>query len=345
MTAASQALRILLLAPPHATGSTTYGLRDLFVSVGRDWDMVMTGKPGRPLFETFIVGRQAGAVQGGNGTVLHAELSMEESPQPDVVIVPEVLLPPRGFEANDFVEECEWLRSQYASGAVIASACSGAMLLAHAGLLDGLEATIHWAYADTLRRLFPNVTVREARTLVAAGPGQRIVTAGGGASWHDLGLYLIARFAGVEEAVRMSKIHLIEWHAQGQLPFAMLARGRQTEDSVIARCQEWLADNYAQPNPVSAMMSLSGLAERTFKRRFAQATGQSPIEYVHTLRIEEAKQMLERTDRVIEAIAEEVGYEDGSFFRRLFRRQVGLTPAEYRRRFATLPRANMLGTP
>jgi transcriptional regulator GlxA family with amidase domain len=81
------------------------------------------------------------------------------------------------------------------------------------------------------------------------------------------------------------------------------------------------------------MVRLSGLPERSFKRRFQMATGMAPLDYVHTLRLEEAKQMLEATDQPIEAIANEVGYEDAGFFSRLFKRNVNLTPAQYRRRF------------
>src|SRR5690606_32934508 len=88
--------------------------------------------------------------------------------------------------------------------------------------------------------------------------------------------------------------------------------------------------------PVAAMVQRSGLPERSFKRRFAHATGMSPLEYVHTLRLEEAKQMLESGALPVEAIANEVGYEDPGFFSRLFRRHVGMTPAQYRKRFGAL---------
>jgi transcriptional regulator GlxA family with amidase domain len=87
------------------------------------------------------------------------------------------------------------------------------------------------------------------------------------------------------------------------------------------------------------MTKLSGLSERSFKRRFAKATGMTPIEYVQTLRLEEAKQILETTDLAVEAVANEVGYEDPSYFGRLFRRTVGLTPAQYRKRFGSLRKA------
>jgi transcriptional regulator GlxA family with amidase domain len=124
----------------------------------------------------------------------------------------------------------------------------------------------------------------------------------------------------------------------GQQPFARLARSRQVDDALIAGCQVWIAEHYHEPSPVAAMVRLSGIAERSFKRRFQRATGMGPLEYVHTLRLEEAKQMLESGDAPIEAIANEVGYEDAGFFSRLFRRNVNLTPAHYRKRFGSLRR-------
>jgi transcriptional regulator GlxA family with amidase domain len=213
------------------------------------------------------------------------------------------------------------------------------MLLAQTGLLDDHDATTHWAYCDVMRARHPRIRVHPQRALVVSGEGQRLVMAGGGTTWLDLALYLISRHAGLEVAMQTARINLIEWHEIGQQPFARLARSRQCEDAAIARCQTWIAQHYPEPAPVAAMVQLSGLPERSFKRRFQQATGMSPLEYVHTLRLEEAKQMLETSDAPIEAIANEVGYEDAGFFSRLFRRQVALTPAQYRRRFGAMRRA------
>jgi transcriptional regulator GlxA family with amidase domain len=123
------------------------------------------------------------------------------------------------------------------------------------------------------------------------------------------------------------------------LPVSSLACSRQVEDRHIAAIQEWIAENYAHPAPVAAMVDMSPLPERSFKRRFTQATGFTPLEYVHALRIEEAKQFLETTDLAIDAVADEVGYDDGSFFRRLFRRKVGLSPHAYRLRFSSFRKA------
>jgi transcriptional regulator GlxA family with amidase domain len=190
-----------------------------------------------------------------------------------------------------------------------------------------------------MERRYPKVRVHAQRALVVAGDEQRLIMAGGGTSWLDLALFLIARISNVEAAMQVARIHLIDWHVVGQQPFARLARSRQNEDALIARCQGWIAENYSVAGPVAQMTRLSGLAERSFTRRFRDATGMAPLEYVHTLRLEEAKQMLETGDAPVEGIANEVGYEDAAFFSRLFRRKVGLTPVQYRRRFGSLRRS------
>lgn len=329
---------VAILAFPEATASLVYGLYDIFLSAGRDWGLIVDGRPGPSLLKPRIVARKAGPMQVANGVTLVAEAAFDDIDIPQVVCVPEVAVPPGQPLEGRFSEEAAWLQRCHASGATLATACSGALLLGEAGLLKGQEATTHWAYCDTLAQRYPGVTVRPQRALVVSGEG-RLVMAGGGSSWLDLALYLIARTAGIEHAMHTARINLIDWHDIGQQPFARLARSRQSEDAVIARCQTWIADHYHEPSPVAAMVRLSGIAERSFKRRFLQATGMSPLEYVHTLRLEEAKQMLEATDEPIEAIANEVGYEDAGFFSRLFRRSVGLSPALYRKRFGGLRKA------
>jgi transcriptional regulator GlxA family with amidase domain len=124
----------------------------------------------------------------------------------------------------------------------------------------------------------------------------------------------------------VAKAYLIDWHDAGQQPFSSLLVSRQISDKLAGRCQEWAADHYADSAPVAAMTRLSGLPERTFVRRFAKATGLSPLDCIHALRFEEAKQMLETGEAPIESISQQMGYEDASFFGRLFRRKVARHP-------------------
>lgn len=336
MPTSTPGITVAILVFPETTASVVYGMYDLFLSAGRDWSVLTEGKAGPEMIRPVVAARRAGPLTVSNNVRMFADTSLEDCPAADVVCVPEVNLPPGEPLGERFHEEIEWLRRRYAEGATLAASCSGSMLLAETGLLDGWDATTHWGWCEILRNRFPKVTVRSQRALVVTGDGQRLIMTGGGTTWLDLALYIIARTVGLDDAIKVARVNLIDWHHSGQQPFARLARTRQVEDAVVARCQTWIAENYDQRNPVTAMVRLSGLAERSFKRRFQQATGMSALEYVHALRLEEAKQMLESGDLSIEAIANEVGYEDAAFFSRLFRRKVNLTPAQYRKRFGAL---------
>jgi transcriptional regulator GlxA family with amidase domain len=331
--------RVAILAMPDTTASVVYGLYDLFMSAGRDWGLLVDGRPGPQMIEPCVVATTRETFVAANGVPITPQLTLEDCPWTDVICVPEVAVPPGASLDDRFTREVAWLRDRYDAGVTLATACSGAVLLADAGLLDGQEATTHWAYGEVLRRRAPRVRLRLEAALVTAGEAQRLVMAGGGTSWLDLGLYLIARYAGVQTAMDVARVNLIDWHDVGQQPFARLARTRQSEDAVVGRSQEWIADHFRDRSPVAGMVQAAGLPERSFKRRFRRATGLAPLEYVQTLRLEEAKSLLERTELPVEAIAEEVGYEDAAFFGRLFRTRVGLTPAKYRRRFGALHRA------
>lgn len=331
-------LRVALLAVPESTASTLFGMYDLLAGAGRDWAMI-TGE-GQPaaLVEPVIVSRDGQPIATANGITISPGSSLELVGTVDVVAIPDLFVLPEDDLAGRYESEAAWLAKLYREGTTLTAACTGALLLAESGVLDGHDVTTHWAYCDVMAVRYPAVRVQPNRALVTSGEGQRLILAGGGTSWHDLALYLVARFVSVDEAMRLARLHLLDWHHVGQQPFATLSVQRQATDALIAKCQAWIAEHYDTEAPVTAMVAESGLAERSFKRRFTRATGMSPLEYVHTLRLEETKQMLEVSDLPVEQIAQEVGYEDASFFGRLFRRKVGLTPAQYRRRFQSLRR-------
>lgn len=325
--------RFAILALPETAPGAFYALFEVLVSVGRTWEQLTGERAEAPQLDPVIVTRDGRPLIGAYGVPIAPHAGLIDA---DVVIVPDLVLPDPLDPEPRWGVELAWLRERHAAGAVICSVCTGSVVLAASGLLDGHEATTHWAAVDLFRARFPKVKLVPQRILTAAGPGHQIVTAGGASSWEDLALYLVARFSSGAEAVRISKIFLLGDHTDGQLPFAGARRPRRHDDATIAAVQEWLAHNYHRSNPVARMIGLSGLTERSFIRRFQNATGYRPMEYVQTLRIEEAKQMLESTQTPIEAIASEVGYEDSHFFRRLFKRAVGVTPSEYRRKFASI---------
>jgi transcriptional regulator GlxA family with amidase domain len=328
-------IAVALLAMPGVTAATLYGFHDCFSGVRRDWSLLHGGHAESP-FLSKVVSRDGQPVAGANGVRIFPDASFATCGPVDVVCVTDIAVPPGVPLGSTYDAEVDWLRERHAEGAILASSCSGAVLLARTGLLEGLDATSHWGYCDALRREFPGTRWFPERGLLFTGAGQRIIMAGSGIAWHQLVLALISRFAGAEAAMQVARINLIDCATTSPIAYASLRHGAQAGDPAVAAAQAWAAQHYQHDTPVAQMVAIAGLAERTFKRRFLQATGMAPLDYVHHLRLEEAKQMLESDDASIESVAAEVGYRDASFFTRLFRRKVMMSPVEYRRRFGAL---------
>lgn len=325
-------IRISLLATLDNSATVLFGLYELFAGVGTVWPMLMGEDDPGAAFTVEIVARSKTPFRCHTGVMIEPHATFGERRHTDVVMVPDVVLHPDDDPHGLWPEETAWLADQAEQGALIASVCTGSIMLAEAGLLDGLPATVHWAYHDMIARSYPKVRLMSERVLVPAGPGHMIVTAGGSSSWEDLALYVVWRFCGEAEALRTAKVFVIGDRRDGQLPFAAMNARRKHEDAAIERVQDWIAEHYAEPNPVASMVRRSGLAERTFKRRFRAATGYAPVEYVQALRIEEAKHLLETSDLSADEVAHDVGYDDPASFRRLFKRLTGITPGRYRQR-------------
>jgi len=334
-SAALAPVSVALLVTVESTPSVLYGMSEVFSAVGRAWEQ-LTGEPsGARRIEPRFVAATLDPVTTPWGTRVLPDACFEEC-TPDVVLVTDLAVDMTADPRGRWPAAARWIRQQYECGAVIGSVCTGSVLLADTGLLDGRPATTHWSAGPLFHRWYPEVELHEERMLVPAGPEHRVVTSGGYASWADLVLYLIARFCGREEAVRIAKIFILGDRGDGQLPYSSMIRPTGHGDGTIEHCQEWIAHHYAAPNPVRGMQARSGLPERTFKRRFRAATGYTPIEYVQTLRIEEAKHELETGDAPVDEVAAAVGYQDSASFRRLFKRMTGVTPARYRQRFASI---------
>jgi transcriptional regulator GlxA family with amidase domain len=325
---------IALLAAPETSPSVLYGLYDVLLSVGAVFPDMTMGAPGEALLDVRIVAAEAEPFRCFGDVLVEPHAAIDSIDRVDVVIVCDMYTPIDTAPRGRYPREIDWLRRMHASGAVIASVCTGSVMLAEAGLLDGRQCAAHWAYRDLFREHYPEVKYNEGSILNLTSEPDGVVTAGGVTAWHELALYLIARLCGPEHAMRTAKVYLLAGHEDGQLPFAAMSRRIQQRDAVVGRCQTWIAQNYACANPVAAMAEQSGLRQRTFARRFRSATGHRPIDYVHALRVEEAKQIIETESTGIDDVGYRVGYEDPTFFRRLFKRSTGLTPAAYRRKFA-----------
>jgi transcriptional regulator GlxA family with amidase domain len=324
---------IVLLAAPETSASVLYGLYDVLLSVGAVYPDMVAGAPGKELLDVRIVSADGRPFRCIGNIPVEPHAAIDDLVEPDAVIVCDMYTSIYDVPKGRYPREAGWLRQKHGDGALITSVCSGSLLLAEAGLLNGHEATAHWAYRDMFQRHYPKVSFRSESVLCLAAEGDRIVTAGGVSAWHDLVVYLIARFCGYRHAIQTAKVFLISGHSEGQSPYSVMTRPMESADGPVSDCQDWIADNYATTKPIEQMVKRSGLNTRTFSRRFRAATGLSPIEFVQAIRVEEAKQMLEADALSIEEIGASVGYEDPASFRRVFKRNVGQSPAAYRKKF------------
>jgi transcriptional regulator GlxA family with amidase domain len=323
----------VIVAVPETAGSALYGMLDVLLAAGNIWQTLARTEPPETLFRVRIISETSAPFVCGNGIPVNPELSVADNPNAAIVILPELWLGPDEHLQGRYPELMNWIRQQHGAGAAIYSACSGSVMLAETGLLDECEATSHWGYQDLFRKYYPKVRFRPEPNLAFADAEGQIVTAGGTTSWHDLAIHIISRHCSPGEALRIAKVYLLKWHGEGQLPYETLVRNNPHADSVVHDCEKWLAEHYKEQGTVQRVVEQSNVPERTLKRRFKIATGSSLMEYLQNLRIEEAKRLLETEELPVDDISFEVGYEDPSFFRRLFKRLTGLTPSQYRRMF------------
>lgn len=323
------ARHVSLVGFPDAVASTLYGVYDVMnaFALADLFQNVL-----RAPFHVEIVGEQVGPLMLASGVPIEVQRSIDDLEATDIVIVPSIVL--RGeWEKERYPRLVSWLRSVHAKGAILCSACSGIFLLAETGLFDGKDTAVHFGYARGLTTAYPSLKVHPERVLVISGTSDDLVTSGASTTWHDMVLYLIARYAGATSAQEVARIFALQWHQEGLTPYIVFEGKSDHGDGEILSAQNWLREHFALASPVEEVIKRSKLAERTFKRRFLAATGLTPIVYVQRLRIEDAKRRLERTNAPVEEISWRVGYEDAAFFRRLFRRTTGLTPGAYRKRF------------
>ncbi|WP_109211967.1 MULTISPECIES: helix-turn-helix domain-containing protein [Microbacterium] len=326
----ARTLDVSVVALPDTGVATMFGVLDVLNSFA----LMGIGDPAAPApFRARIVGADEGPLMGVSGVPVPVSRAVGDIEKTDIVIVPSIVLGADGWQTGRYPELVDWASRMHEQGALLCSACSGIFLLAETGRFDDRDVTVHYDYATQLRRAHPDVRVHPERALLVTGARDELVTSGASTTWHDLVLYLTGRFAGAALAQETARMFALQWHQDGLAPYMVFEGRTDHGDAVIADAQDWLRTHYSVAAPVEQLVVRSGLAERTFKRRFTEATGVSPLTYVQRLRVEEAKRRLEQTEESVEAVGWHVGYEDPAFFRRLFKRVTGLPPGAYRKRY------------
>lgn len=315
--------------------SGVYGLLDVFFAA----NFCINKRYGAGVVDNIdcqIVTITNEAVTGYNGIDINPTKHLDVNDIPDVIIV--------SSSAEVVVDCCEdavffpeqasiaqWLTHCHEQGSIIASYCTGSFLLASVGLLKGKAATTHWRSADLFRRLFPFIKLDAENLVVDNGD---VICSGGSISYIDLALYITNLHVGKDVMSDCAKLLVFDPVRQKQSPYVTFERQKNHEDQPILKAQEWLESHFNEDVSMELLAEKVGLGSRTFKRRFKLATNENPINYLQRIRVEQAKNKLEKTTDSINNIIWSVGYEDISSFRQLFKRFTGLTPKDYRQKFA-----------
>jgi transcriptional regulator GlxA family with amidase domain len=286
------------------------------------------GECGAPAYEVTTASLGGGPVTtwSGLGLVPSGDLRQFPAGRIDTVIVPGG----PGTQAPD-PELIGWLRSAAPVARRVASVCTGAFLLAEAGLLAGKKATTHWGYADSLARRFPDVLVDADPIFIRDGA---IATSAGVTAGLDLSLALVEEDLGHDAALAVARSLVMYLRRPGrQAQFSAHLRAQTARRAPLREVQEWICEHPAADLSVETLAARAGLSPRQFSRAFSAETGTSPGRHVAAVRLEAARRLLEDPGHGIQQVARACGYGTAEAMRRAFVQSLGVPPTDYRDRF------------
>jgi transcriptional regulator GlxA family with amidase domain len=283
---------------------------------------------GEPLYEFSTCSPGGERVRTTSGFGVAPEAGLEALGGAETIVVPAhatvLEAPPEPVLAA--------LRTEAARGARVLSVCTGAFVLAYAGLIDGRRATTHWGWAGELARRFPAVAVDPAALYIDEGP---VMTSAGLSAGIDLSLHVIRKDFGAAAGERVARHMVAAPHREGgQAQF--VKRPPSESGGSLEPTRRWAAERLEQPLDVAAMAGHAGVSPRTFARRFRQESGTTPLQWLLAQRVLEARRLLEESDLPVETIAWRCGFGNATSLREHFRRATATTPTAYRGSFRTL---------
>jgi transcriptional regulator GlxA family with amidase domain len=320
---------VVLLEAGYA--STAVGPIEVFHSAGTIWNW-LHGQTLKPRFRVQIASIDGCGVTSLCGLGLKPTCALKDITKTDIIILPASGWDVIGLIANNKTL-ISWLRKWHSRGAYIAGVCTGVAFLAESGLLDGRQATTHWGVAHIFHQRYPKVHWRTDQFVTE---DSRVLCSGGVYASIDLSLYLVEKLCGRDIAIQTAKSLLLSMPRSRQSGYSVLPLSRPHSDEKIKKAEDYLQEHFARDVSVESLATQSAMGQRNFIRRFKAATGRLPGAYLQMLRVNAAKEMLEGDAASVQSVCSNVGYNDLAFFRTIFKRYTGMTPAEYRSRFSRL---------
>jgi transcriptional regulator GlxA family with amidase domain len=318
---------ITILTLPGAMAGSVMGTMDVFAQAGLGWNYIFGLNP-EPYFDVKIVSMDGKPITCFNGLTIMPHLCAHDIESTDLIIVSSFMDISQILTSAK--EPVAWLKKHYRNGTTIASICVGSFLLAETGLLDGKSATTHWGYVREFQKRYPRVRLKPEQIITDEG---NLLCSGAWNSYLDLSLYLVERYCGRKTALECSKTIIHDLDRRSQAPYSVYRFNHDHNDSQILAAQKLIEKNYSQAIDLSNVASSCAMSRRTFERHFKVAVGITPLLYMQRIRIEAAKSLLENTNHTFEEISFQVGYDNSSFFRKLFTKHTGLGPKEYQKKF------------
>ena len=286
----------------------------------------------QPIFDVEYVGLNEYVPANNGEYTVKTDRLLKDITYTDLLIIPPTFGDTdKGIEAN--AEAIPYFKKLHTNGSSLASLCIGAFLLAETGLLNGKKCSTHWAHINEFRAKYPQVEVEDGAVITEH---DNIYSSGGASSLWNLILYLVEKFSDRETAVMISKYFALDIGRDSQSQFAIFRGQKNHGDADIQKVQDYIEKNYEDKITVEDLVNHINIGRRTFERRFKDATNNSPLEYLQRVRIEAAKKFFEASRKNVNEVMYGVGYTDSKAFRDIFRKITGLTPIEYRNKFAKI---------
>ncbi len=308
-----------------STVACIVGAYEIFLQANTYWKRL--GKKEQYRIELAGVSKKAEFSHGLLTVKPHADISQVQ--KTNLIIIPSLVRDfNKALKKNQLF--INWIEQQYKQGAELASMCTGTFMLASAGLLDGRNCSTHWHAADSFRALFPQVKLQPDQ-LITDENG--IYTNGGAYSFLNLLLYLVEKYYDRQTAIYCSKIFQVEIDRQSQSAFTIFNGQKMHDDDMVQQAQQYIEKNLEEKISMEELSAKFNVGRRNFDRRFIKATGNTPVEYTQRVKIEAAKKAFETNRKTIHEVMYEVGYSDVKAFREVFRKIVGMSPLEYKRKY------------
>ncbi|MCA6219206.1 MULTISPECIES: GlxA family transcriptional regulator [Photorhabdus] len=284
---------------------------------------------GAPEPEINIITQDNQDVIGLGGVRLKPNKLIGEIKQTDIVLVGAIGIPYNDLDSCT-QETLDWLQMMEKKNILIVSICSGSFILAKANLLNNRKATTHWLFTNLFKDMFPQVQLHSE---IKVTRDNNIFCTSGTYEYNDVMMHIIEQIYGQNTRETCSQLIFGDMEGLPSHTLASFVPYRQHSDTLIHKLQDWMHSAPSDRLSVGNLADKIHLCERQMKRRFKTATGQTPIQYIQQIRLSLAKCRLEKSNKTIEEISHEVGYEDTRYFRELFKKLNGLTPIEYRRKY------------